>query len=50
MIRIIGLPFCRALQAFAKGDYGDAVDQLLPIRYRTYRLGGSWSTASPTRV
>ena len=41
MTRIIGLPFCRALQAFAKGDYGDAVDQLLPIRYRTYRLGGS---------
>lgn len=41
MTRIIGLPFCRALQSFAKGAYGDAVDQLLPIRYRTYRLGGS---------
>ncbi len=41
MTRIIGLPFCRALQAFARGAYGDAVDQLLPIRYRTHRLGGS---------
>lgn len=41
MTRIIGLPFCRALQAFAKGDYDSTVDQLLPIRYRTHRLGGS---------
>ncbi len=41
MTRIIGLPFCRALQAFARGDYASAVDQLLPIRYRTHRLGGS---------
>ncbi len=41
MTRIIGLPFCRALQAFAKGAYGEAVDQLLPIRYRTHLLGGS---------
>ena len=41
MTRIIGLPFCRALQAFARGDYDSAVDQLLPIRYRTHRLGGS---------
>ena len=41
MSRIIGLPFSRALQAFAGGDYCDCVDQLLPIRYRTHRLGGS---------
>ena len=41
MTRIIGLPFCRALKAFAEGDYGAAVDQLMPIRYRTHRLGGS---------
>ena len=44
MTRIIGLPFCRALQAFARGAYDDAVDQLLPIRYRTHRLGGSQSS------
>jgi len=41
MSRIIGMPFSRALQAFATGDYCDCVDQLLPIRYRTHRLGGS---------
>ena len=41
MTRIIGLPFCRALQAFAEGKYGEAVDQLIPIRHRTHRLGGS---------
>jgi hypothetical protein len=41
MTRIIGLPFCRALQAFAQGQYDSAVDQLLPIRYQTNRLGGS---------
>ncbi|MEE8535309.1 MAG: tetratricopeptide repeat protein [Kiloniellales bacterium] len=41
MTRTIGLPFCHALQAFAAGDYGETVDQLLPIRYRTHRLGGS---------
>ncbi len=41
MTRMVGLPFCRALQAFAKGDYEAAVDQLLPIRYETAKLGGS---------
>ena len=41
MTREVGLPFCRALQAFAGGDYDSTVDQLLPIRYRTHRLGGS---------
>lgn len=41
MTREVGLPFCRALQAFAKGDYDEAVDRLLPIRYGTHKLGGS---------
>lgn len=41
MTREVGLPFCRALQAFSKGDYASAVDQLWPIRYGTARLGGS---------
>jgi tetratricopeptide (TPR) repeat protein len=43
MSRIIGLPFCRALQAFAQGDYARCVDLMLPIRYRTHRLGGSFA-------
>ncbi len=41
MTRTIGLPFCRALQAFAKEDYASAVDQLMPIRYQTHMSGGS---------
>ncbi len=41
MTRTVGLPFCRAAQAFAKGDYDQVVELLLPIRYRTYYLGGS---------
>lgn len=41
MTREVGLPFCRALQAFAEGNYAEAADQLQPIRYKTARLGGS---------
>ncbi|HMB78147.1 MAG TPA: tetratricopeptide repeat protein [Kiloniellaceae bacterium] len=43
MSRTIGLPFCRALQDFAAGRYGACVDRLLPVRYRTHRLGGSYA-------
>ena len=43
MSRIMGLPFCRALQAFAAENYGDCVDLLLPVRYQTHRLGGSFA-------
>ncbi len=41
MTREIGIPFCRAAQAFATGDYDQVVELLLPIRHRTDRLGGS---------
>ena len=41
MSRDMGLPFCKALCAFGRGDYATTVDTLLPIRYRTDRLGGS---------
>jgi len=43
MSREMGIPFCLALQDFAKGRYGECVDRLLPVRYRTYRLGGSFA-------
>ncbi len=43
MSREIGVPFCRALQDFGRGRYGDCVDRLLPVRYRTHRLGGSFA-------
>ena len=36
-----GLPICEALVACRSGDYAQAVDLLLPIRYQIRRLGGS---------
>ncbi|MEM8811319.1 MAG: tetratricopeptide repeat protein [Pseudomonadota bacterium] len=41
MSREIGIPFCLAMQHFHKGRYGACVDQLLPVRYMSHRLGGS---------
>jgi len=43
MSREIGLPFCLAIQDFAAERYCDCVDRLLPVRYGTYRLGGSFA-------
>ncbi len=43
MSRTIGIPFCEALQDFAEGRYGACVDRLLPVRYMTHRLGGSFA-------
>ena len=43
MSREIGMPFCLGMQDFHDGRYGDCVDRLLPVRYRTYRLGGSFA-------
>lgn len=43
MSREIGIPFCLAMQDFHKGRYGSCVDRLLPVRYRTHRLGGSFA-------
>ncbi|UNO38460.1 tetratricopeptide repeat protein [Streptomyces sp. MST-110588] len=37
----IGLPVCRALIAYGKGRYGEAVDLLAPIRYHVNDFGGS---------
>ena len=39
--RIVGIPFSRAIVAFCEGRYGEVVDLLLPVRYRTQYLGGS---------
>ncbi len=43
MSREIGIPFCQAMQDFHKGRYGACVDHLLPVRYMTHRLGGSFA-------
>ena len=39
--REVGIPLCEALLAYRAGDYGRAVDRLLPIRYDVVRIGGS---------
>lgn len=41
MAREVGLPVCRALAAFGRGDYGGCVDTLLPVRPGAMRFGGS---------
>lgn len=43
MSREIGMPFCLAMRDFKDEKYGDCVDQLLPVRYMTHRLGGSYA-------
>ncbi len=43
MSREIGLPFCLAMQDFRAERYGACVDRLLPVRYLTHRLGGSFA-------
>lgn len=37
----IGLPICRALIAHAEGRFADVVAELLPIRRKIFRFGGS---------
>ncbi|MCC6469531.1 MAG: tetratricopeptide repeat protein [Alphaproteobacteria bacterium] len=41
MARDVGVPVCRALSAFGRGDYATTVDLLLPLRPIAHRFGGS---------
>jgi tetratricopeptide (TPR) repeat protein len=41
MSREIGVPACRGLAAFGRGDYGQAIELLLPLRAKANRFGGS---------
>ena len=41
MTREVGLPICRAIQAFGEANYGAAVDLLLLLRPIAHRFGGS---------
>jgi tetratricopeptide (TPR) repeat protein len=41
MTRQVGLPVCRGLLAFSRGNYEATIDALLPIRYVAHRFGGS---------
>lgn len=41
MTRLVGLPIARGVEAFGRERYGEAVDHLMPVRYRAYVFGGS---------
>jgi tetratricopeptide (TPR) repeat protein len=41
MTRDVGLPLCRGLKAFGAGQFGEAVEHLLPLRPIAHRFGGS---------
>ena len=43
MSREIGLPFCHAIREFEAGDYAACVRRLVPVRYMTHKLGGSFA-------
>ena len=41
MTREVGLPILRAVDAFGRERYGEAVELLMPVRYRAHAFGGS---------
>jgi hypothetical protein len=41
MTRDVGLPVCRAIHAFGRGDYRMVTDELMPVRPIASRFGGS---------
>lgn len=41
MARDVGLPVCRALRAFGRGEYRTAAELLYAVRTRAHRFGGS---------
>ena len=43
MSREIGLPFCLAIRDFQNEDYKACVERLVPVRYMTHKLGGSFA-------
>jgi tetratricopeptide (TPR) repeat protein len=41
MTELIGLPVCRSMVHFGRGEYDEVIADLLPIRTRVHRFGGS---------
>ena len=41
MTAVVGLPVCRSLVDFGRGEYGSVVAALMPIRTRVHEFGGS---------
>ena len=42
----VNLPLCQAIAAFERKDYDEAVELLLPVRYKMAPLGGSRAQVS----
>jgi tetratricopeptide (TPR) repeat protein len=40
-LQSIGLPACKGFLAFARGQYSEAIEHLLPVRHRSFHFGGS---------
>ena len=43
LYRKVGIPIVGGLAAFHRGDYADAVESLLPVRFDLWRIGGSYA-------
>ena len=43
MTKEVGIPVCRALLAFSRGDYKTTVELLQPVRYKSMVFGGSYA-------
>ena len=41
MTELIGLPVCRSMVHFGRGEYDQVISGLLPIRTRVHQFGGS---------
>jgi tetratricopeptide (TPR) repeat protein len=41
LYRTVGMPIVEGLTAFHRGDYADAVELLLPVRFDLWQIGGS---------
>jgi tetratricopeptide (TPR) repeat protein len=39
--RDVGVPFAQGLIAFHRGDYAQAIEHMLPVRFELWRVGGS---------
>src|SRR5262249_28928001 len=37
----VGLPVCRAIQSFGRGNYRAVIEELMPVRQIAHRFGGS---------
>ena len=41
MAREVSEPLCHAMMAYSDGDFTQAVDLMMPVRYKVQGIGGS---------